>query len=54
MLIKDIKKTDNFDRFISQKNYWLKLHRKNAKTPLSNIENPLTLGDKMTWCCCNC
>ena len=54
MLIKDIKKTCNFDRFISQKNYWLKLHKKNAKTPLSNIENPLTLGDKMTWCCCNC
>ena len=50
MLLKNIVKPDDFECYVRQKKYWDKLHIKNANTSIFDVENPSTLGDKMSWC----
>ena len=53
MLLKSVQKPEDFEKFISRREYWLQLHIRNAKTNLEEVRSPQTLGDKMSWCCAN-
>ena len=50
MLLKNVVKPDDFECYKRKKKYWDKLHIKNANTSIFDVENPSTLGDKMSWC----